>query len=76
MKLSVLAAATMFVLSGTALAQTGDNNGLSLGKSAPGSNAGVPYPNPATTDRSAPVAGGGTKQPSAPAPKHHKKSGT
>jgi len=82
MKFSIVAAATIFVLSGPALAQSSSSggvsstNGLDLGHSMPGTNAGVPYPNPATTERAAPVATGGTKEQSAAPPKHPKKSGT
>ncbi len=58
---SLLALATAIVLSASfAYAQQNeDGNGLSLGKSMPGSTAGVPYPDRATTPRNAPVAVGG-----------------
>jgi len=47
MKLSIVAVAAVFALSSPALAQSGSSdNGLSLGTSQPGVNAGVPYPNP------------------------------
>ena|SRR3984885_3949962 len=53
MKLSIVAAATLFALSGSAFAQNGSSGGLNggtLGLSQPGANAGVPYPNPAAAD--------------------------
>jgi len=65
MKLSIVAVAAVFALSGPAFAQNGSLGGLNggtLGLSQPGVNAGVPYPNPAAdpipeaTDDPAPTA--------------------
>jgi hypothetical protein len=73
MKLSIVAVAAVFALSSPAFAQSsssGDGlNGSTLGKSMPGVNAGVPYPNPATTGRTAPVGSSGATQYGAS--KHH-----
>jgi hypothetical protein len=82
MKLSIVAVAALFALSGPAFAQRLNGGGM-LGQSQPGSNAGVPYPNPAAeddprpeaTERTAPVEDGGAKQQAAAPPKAHKKSG-
>jgi hypothetical protein len=63
MKLSVLAVATAFALSGAAFAQ----NGLDLGSSMPGSKSGVPYPNPTVT--------GGAPQYGTAAPAHRRHHG-
>jgi hypothetical protein len=85
MKVSILAVAAVIALAGPAFAQ--QLNGATLGQSQPGTNAGVPYPNPATadpapaepdptpaaTERTAPVAGSSVKQQAATPPKHHKK---
>jgi hypothetical protein len=51
MKRSFVAVAAVFVLSSPALAQ-----GDMLGRSQPGVNAGVPYPNPAARDDPSPEA--------------------
>jgi hypothetical protein len=53
MKLSIVAAATVFALSSPAFAQNGSSGGLNggtLGLSQNGVNSGVPYPNPAAAD--------------------------
>jgi hypothetical protein len=53
MKLVIVAVATMFALSSPAFAQSGSSDGLNgstLGKSMPGVNNGVPYPNTNATD--------------------------
>jgi hypothetical protein len=53
MKFVIVAAATMVALSSPAFAQSGssdERNGLMLGKSMPGVNNGVPYPNTNTID--------------------------
>jgi hypothetical protein len=81
MKLSIAALAAMFVLSSPAFAQS-DLNGATLGRSQPGVNAGVPYPNttatdnpsPAATERTAPVSSSVAKQQGAASQKHHKNS--
>jgi hypothetical protein len=73
MKVSVVAAAIVLALAGSALAE---DNGLMLGKSMPGTNAGVPYPNPATMDRPAPAVDNSMKQPVTIPPKHRKKRAT
>jgi hypothetical protein len=76
MKLSIVAVAAVFALSSPAFAQSsssGDGlNGSTLGKSMPGANAGVPYPNPATTDRTPTVRSSGWNQHGAATPKHHR----
>ena len=61
MKASLLILAAALGLSGSAAfaQQNEDGNGLSLGKSMPGSTAGVPYPDRPSTPQTAPVAGGG-----------------
>lgn len=85
MKVSIAAVAVVFALSSPAFAQTGSSDGLNgatLGQSQPGVNAGVPYPNttatdnpnPAATDRTAPVDSSGAKAKGAAAPKHRKDS--
>jgi hypothetical protein len=59
MKLSIVAAATVFALSSPAFAQTGTSDGLNgttLGQSQNGFSAGVPYPNPAARDDPTPEA--------------------
>jgi hypothetical protein len=81
MKLSIAAVAAVFVLCSPALAQS-DLNGATLGRSQPGVNAGVPYPNttatdnpsPAVTERTAPVSSSPAKQRGAASQKHHKDS--
>jgi hypothetical protein len=77
MKLSILALATVLAVSSTfAVAQSDSStNGLSLGKSMPGTTAGVPYPKPAAV-RAAPVASSSAKRHGAPHPKHRKHSRT
>jgi hypothetical protein len=80
MKLSIAAAAAVFMLFSPAFAQSGDVNGATLGQSQPGVNAGVPYPNraapydpaPEATERTAPVENDGGKVQGAAAPKRHK----
>jgi hypothetical protein len=81
MKLSIVAAATVFALSSAGFAQTSDGlNGSTLGQSQPGVNAGVPYPSTTATDnpapkaaeRTAPAAGSEAKPDGATAPKHSK----
>ncbi len=87
MKLSIVAAATVFALSGPAFAGSDGLNGSTLGQSQPGVNAGVPYPNPAAadpapaetepapaaTERPAPVASSSVKEQGA-APRKHRKN--
>jgi hypothetical protein len=53
-----------------AVAQQNDN-GLSLGKSMPGSTAGVPYPNRATSPGTDPVAASGAM--GSGTARHHRK---
>jgi len=73
MKLSVPALATALALSCSfAFAQQSDN-GLNLGKSMPGSTAGVPYPNRAATGGTAPVASGGAMPRRAAHHRRHRK---
>jgi hypothetical protein len=75
MKLSIVALATALAVSSTfAVAQSDSStNGLSLGKSMPGTTAGVPYPNPAA-DGAVPVGSSSAKRHGAPHPKHRKPS--
>jgi hypothetical protein len=59
---SLLTLATALALSCSFAVAQHNDNGLNLGKSMPGSTAGVPYPDRAATDNAAPVAGGGATQ--------------
>jgi len=71
MKVSLLVLAALALSSSIAVAQQQeDGNGLSLGKSMPGSTAGVPYPDRAVTPGTAPVASGGAMEHGAA---HHRK---
>jgi hypothetical protein len=72
MKVSLLVLAAALALSSSlAVAQQQeDGNGLSLGKSMPGSTAGVPYPDRAATPGTAPVPSGGAMGHEAA---HHRK---
>jgi hypothetical protein len=56
---SILALATALALSCSFVSAQQNDNGLNLGKSMPGSTAGVPYPDRAATDNAAPIASGG-----------------
>jgi hypothetical protein len=61
MKVKILVLAVALALpSSFAAAQQNEDNGLSLGKSMPGSTAGVPYPNRTASPGTAPVAASGT----------------
>jgi hypothetical protein len=75
MKFYLLAAVTAFALSGPAPAQKGSPeeslNGATLGKSMPGSYAGVPYHSRSTA---AAVDGSGARPPGAPRRMHGKHS--
>ncbi len=73
MKLSIVAMAAVLALCSPAVAQSDRSDGLNgatLGKSMPGSNNGVPYPNPAT-DGAARVRSGGWSQHGATSPRYH-----
>jgi hypothetical protein len=72
MKLLVSALATALALSISLAFAEQNDNGLNLGKSMPGTNAGVPYPNRAVTDRTAPVASGGAMRQGSAHRKHRK----
>jgi hypothetical protein len=80
MKLYMIAMAAMFGLSSPAFSQNtaqdpeSSLNGATLGKSMPGVNAGVPYPNPSSATRS--VSTGGPKHRRAIHRKHRKHSQT
>jgi hypothetical protein len=72
MKLSIVALAAMFALSGAAFAQSGTSDGLNgttLGQSMRGVNSGVPYPN--TNATRATVGSGGGRYYGAPSMRHH-----
>ena len=72
MKLFTTAAVAMLALSGAAFAQSGSTegmNGLTLGKSMPGVNNGVPYPNTNATDGTATVGRSGAT----PRRHHHRR---
>jgi hypothetical protein len=61
MKLSIVAVAAVLALSSPAFAQSSSDglNGSTLGKSMPGVNNGVPYPNTNVTNGTAPVGSSG-----------------
>jgi hypothetical protein len=69
----ILAAALALPSSFSVAQQSEDGNGLSLGKSMPGSTAGVPYPDRAATTRTGPVAVGGEMGHGAAYHRRHRK---
>jgi hypothetical protein len=70
--ISTLVLATALALSTPfAVAQQNEDNGLSLGKSMPGSTAGVPYPNRAASPGTTPVAASGAMETGTA--RHHRK---
>ena len=75
MKVSlVMLAAALALSSSFAFAQQKeDGNGLSLGKSMPGTTAGVPYPDRVATPGTAPVASGGAMGHGAAHQRKHRK---
>jgi hypothetical protein len=75
MKLVTVALAAMFALCSPAFAQSGSSdglNGLTLGKSMPGVNNGVPYPNTNVTDGTAGVRRTGAMHRGHHHRRHHK----
>jgi hypothetical protein len=70
--LSLTLAAALALSTSFAAAQQNEDNGLSLGKSMPGSTAGVPYPNRAASTATAPVAASGAMGSGGTA-RHHRK---
>jgi hypothetical protein len=71
-QISTLTLAAALALSTSfAVAQQNEDNGLSLGKSMPGSTAGVPYPNRTASPGTAPVAASGAMDTGMA--RHHRK---
>jgi hypothetical protein len=69
--LSLTLAAALALSTSFAAAQQNEDNGLSLGKSMPGSTAGVPYPNRQASPAITPVAASGAMDSGTA--RHHRK---